>query len=45
MRKLWLIFYFIPVLFAKGQRATPPAIVSGPLPGLEYFGKTFNALK
>jgi len=33
MRKLWLIFYFIPVLFAKGRPPVPAAIVSGPMLG------------
>jgi alkaline phosphatase D len=33
MKKLWLIFYFIPVLLANGQLLKPGSIVSGPMLG------------
>jgi alkaline phosphatase D len=33
MKKLWLIFYFIPVLSVKAQSLKPNAIVSGPMLG------------
>jgi alkaline phosphatase D len=33
MKKLWLIFYFIPFRFALGQSLEPGAIISGPMLG------------
>jgi alkaline phosphatase D len=33
MKKLWLIFYFIPVLFSQGQSLNPRSIISGPMLG------------
>jgi alkaline phosphatase D len=33
MKKLWLIFYFIPVLITQAQSLKPGAIVSGPMLG------------
>jgi len=33
MKKLWLIFYFIPVLFTRGQSLNPGSIISGPMLG------------
>jgi alkaline phosphatase D len=33
MKKLWLIFYFIPVLLVNGQSLKPGSIVSGPMLG------------
>jgi alkaline phosphatase D len=33
MKKLWLIFYFIPVLFTRAQSLQPGSIVSGPMLG------------
>jgi alkaline phosphatase D len=33
MRKLWLIFYFIPVLFTEAQSLKKEAIISGPMLG------------
>jgi alkaline phosphatase D len=33
MRKLWLIFYFIPVLVAEDRPVAPSVIISGPMPG------------
>jgi alkaline phosphatase D len=33
MKKLWLIFYFIPILTIHGQSLKPGAIVSGPMLG------------
>jgi alkaline phosphatase D len=33
MKKLWLIFYFIPFLFVKAQSFKPVLIVSGPMLG------------
>jgi alkaline phosphatase D len=33
MKKLWLIFYFVPVLFLQAQTLKPGTIVSGPMLG------------
>jgi alkaline phosphatase D len=33
MKKLWLIFYFLPILFVQGQPLKTGAVVSGPMLG------------